>query len=160
MPVYLRETIAGWLDALEVLQEERGAGGSPLDRARGLERQARANSAFPADPRGIVHYMAASALLHRYLDAGPRPTAEAAEAYYLLGVAESHIASSRWYPETDFFLETAIRLDPAATLARRAYRYLDEYVKAGYTGSSGEHVPPEVQAWLAELKSLVDRGSQ
>ena len=32
---------------------------------------------------------------------------------------------------------------------------LEDFVIGGYTGSSGEHVPPEVKAWLAELQGLI-----
>ena len=56
-----------------------------------------------------------------------------AEAYYLLGVAESFISRTLWMSETEFFLETAIRLAPKSVSARQAYAFLEEYVLIRYT---------------------------
>ena len=68
-----------------------------------------------------------------------------AEAYYLLGVAESYISRSHWISETEFFLETAIRTNPQSKTARKAYVVLEEYIVLGYSGSSGTHTPADVQ---------------
>ena len=61
----------------------------------------------------LVHFIAASGLLHRYVQDDTRTPAQLAEAYYLLGVAESYTPRSSWIPETEFFLETAWRGEPA-----------------------------------------------
>jgi hypothetical protein len=79
-----------------------------------------------------------------------------AEAYYLLGVAESYISRSLWVSETAFFLETAIHLAPKSVHARQAYAFLEQYVLAGYTGSAGLHLPADVRVHLAELRRLLD----
>ena len=78
------------------------------------------------------------------------------ESLYLLGVAESHISRTLWMPETEFFLETAIRLAPQSVHARKAYTFLEEYILVGHTGSSGLHLPADIQARLAELRRLVN----
>jgi hypothetical protein len=79
-----------------------------------------------------------------------------AEAYYLLGVAESYISRTLWISETEFFLETAIRLAPTSGPALQAYAFLEEYVLAQHMGSSGLHLPADVRARLEELRRLVD----
>lgn len=157
VPPYLKETILNWLDALDVLQYEPERG-DLLAHARALMQQAALKSAYPADPRGLVNYMAASALLHRFVNSEPSDEQDMPEAFYLLGVAESHITSSYWYPQTQFFLERAIRLDPKGPVARRAYDFLEDYVTQEYTGSSGAHVPPEVRDYLGRLRKLVEGG--
>ena len=71
-------------------------------------------------PFGLVHFVAASGLLHRFLETRDAGVEADAEAYYLLGIAESHIVSSMWTDQTSFFLETAIRLRPHSPLAGQA----------------------------------------
>ena len=99
--------------------------------------------------------LVASGALHRYVasqtDGGP----STAEAYYWLGVIESRIGRSFWLSQTEPYYEAAIRLAPGEPIAKQAYANLEEFVVGGYTGSSGEHVPPDVKAWLGELERLV-----
>jgi tetratricopeptide (TPR) repeat protein len=156
VPPYLRDEIAAWTGALREL-EDRTRSGSPLDQARALVAEAERRSDYPLDPKGLVHYMLASSLLNRYLDSGALDRDRSAEAFYLLGVAESHFTSSYWLAETDLYLEKAIRLKPGTPLARQAYGALEEHVVGAYAGSSGVHVPEDVRAHLAELHALAAR---
>ena len=160
LPRYLRIHVESWMEALRDLS---GAELPPddLQAAREVFREAQLRSAFPQDPRAMVHFVAASRLLHRYVDARPGVSHEAtrerlAEAYYLLGVAEAHITSNYWYSETEFFLESAIRLAPRSQMARKAYAWLEEDLLLGYSGSAGTELPPEVAEHLQELRDLID----
>jgi hypothetical protein len=56
--------------------------------------------------------------------------------------------------ETPFFLEMAIRLDPQSPMAAKAYDLLNAYILAAYTGSSGVHLPQDVQEYLEGLRRL------
>jgi hypothetical protein len=56
--------------------------------------------------------------------------------------------------ETPFFLEMAIRLDPKSPVAAKAYDLLNAYILASYTGSSGVHLPEEIQEYLEGLRRL------
>ena len=123
-------------------------------------------SLFPEDPRSLVHFVEASRLLHRFVQArAEAPPGDAddrrrlGEAYYLLGVAEAHITSNYWYAETEFFLESAIRLAPDSDFARKAYAWLEEDVLIGYSGSAGLEVPNDVSDYLRELRELLDGGA-
>ena len=86
---------------------------------------------------------------------GDRSAAELAEAYYLLGLAETRVRHSSWLAEAEFQLETAIRTDPASPWAKRAFALLEEETLAGYSGSGGLHLPDDVRAKLDELRGLV-----
>lgn len=154
VPYYLSEYLANWLEAIKALRDV-DTPADHLSYARLLIRQGQEQNHFPADRRGLVHFVVASSLLHQYVDAAPAAGEGLAEAYYLLGVAESFISRSLWVSETDFFLETAIRLAPQSVHARKAYAFLEEYTIAGYTGSSGVHLPPEVRTHLEELRRLM-----
>ncbi len=58
--------------------------------------------------------------------------------------------------QTEYLLETAIRLAPQAPFSGDAFALLEEFVASGYTGSAGTHVPPDVQRHLDELERLID----
>jgi hypothetical protein len=155
VPAYLTEYMVYWVESLkEFLAVE--APDEVLPYARMLIREAQGRNRFPSDRLGLVHFVLASSLLHRYVDTSTVTGPVLAEAYYLLGMAESYISRSLWVSETEFFLETAIRLAPKSMYARQAYAFLEQYVLAGYTGSSGLHLPADVRAYLAELRRLLD----
>jgi hypothetical protein len=155
VPPYLTEHLGSWVGALkEVYAVE--ALDDILPYARTLIRDGQQRNRFPADRLGLVHFVVASGLLHRYVDTRTVTGTPLAEAYYLLGVAESYISRTLWMPETEFFLETAIRLAPQSMPARKAYAFLEEYVLMGHTGSAGLHLPADVQARLAELRRLLN----
>jgi hypothetical protein len=155
VPAYLTEYTESWVEALKELQAVE-APDEALPYARMLIREGQGRNRFPSDRLGLVHFVLASSLLHRYVDTSSVQGLPLAEAYYLLGVAESYISRSLWVSETAFFLETAIRLAPKSVHARKAYAFLEQYVLVGYTGSSGLHLPDDVRAHLAELRRLLD----
>jgi hypothetical protein len=155
VPYYLTEYTGSWVDALKELQNVE-APDEVLPYARTLIREAQGRNRFPADRLGLVHFVVASSHLQRYVEASTVQGPVLAEAYYLLGVAESYMSRSLWISETEFFLETAIRLAPKSVHARKAYAFLEQYVLAGYTGSSGLHLPDDVRAHLVELRRLLD----
>ena len=162
VPRYLAIHVQSWIDALESLRTaERPE--DDFEAGREVFREAQMLSLFPEDPRALVHFVDASRLLHRFVQAhAESPPADAierrrvGEAYYLLGVAEAHITSNYWYAETEFFLESAIRLAPGTDFARKAYAWLEEDVLIGYSGSAGLDVPADVSEYLRELRELID----
>ena len=112
---------------------------------------------YLADRQGLVYFVVASSLLHPYVNATSATSAsQLAEAYYLLGVADSYMPRSSWISETEFFLEMAIRVAPMSLHAKRAYAFLEEYVLTGSTGSTGLHLPSQVQEHLDALRRLVE----
>jgi hypothetical protein len=104
-----------------------------------------------------VHYLVASSLLQRFVDLPPPSDRDTAEAYYLLGLCETHIGDETWVSEADLYLESAIRIAPDAPFAEDAFALLEEETLAGYTGSGGPHLPEPVAEHLEELRELVDR---
>lgn len=151
----LREDVGLWILALRRLEPERGAPPS-LDTARRRIEEARAIVPYPADRGGLVHYVVASDVLLRLLSAPSPSPAEEAEAWYLLGVAESETVTGSWASQGDLYLETAIRTAPQSASAKKAYSMLEENVLLDWSGSSGTHLPKEERDRLAELRALID----
>ena len=77
------------------------------------------------------------------------------EAFYLLGIAEARSLGSFWEPTSEFHLEMAIRLDPSSLFAADALTVLKKQLEFAYGGSSGVHLPADVQSTLRELEALI-----
>jgi len=155
---WVAKDLAAWIDTLEELQT-RGletGDGSGLETARELLNEGDRVRERPADKTGLVYDLVASSLLYRYTESRPWGGHHVAEAYYLLGVAESRIDRSYWISQSEFYLETAIRMAPDAPFARQAYDHLEKMTLQGYTGSSGVHLPDDVREKLEALEKLID----
>jgi len=153
---HLRADLEGWIRALRELRP-LASSAPDLTTARELIARARRIAKVPADTGPLIHYLVASSVLQRFLATTPPPTnRDAAEAYYLLGLAETHVSDTYWVSQADMYLETAIRLAPREPSALEAYLVLEEETVASYTGSQGEQLPASVAQHLEELRALVD----
>ncbi|MDJ0852744.1 MAG: hypothetical protein QNK04_30615 [Myxococcota bacterium] len=154
----LRSTLESWIVALRELAAAPRPEPS-LAAARSLLEQARNQARFPDDRRALVPYVAASGLLHRYVVEASPSASELAEAYYWLGVIESHVGRSFLLSQTESFLEASIRTAPGEPTAEKAFALLEEFVISGYTGSSGTRIPGDVQERLEALRVLIDEAA-
>lgn len=155
VPMYLAHHLTAWIEALQFLQIDTGHA-PVLKRAHTLIQQGQRRNRYPADRQGLVHITLASGLLQRYVDSDGQSKQQLAEAYYLLGVAESYIPRTSWISETDFYLETAVRLAPTSPIGKQAFAFLEEYLMLGYSGSSGLHLPSDIEKRLDDLRGLVN----
>lgn len=151
----LRSDVERWVETLQEIGGEALA--SDLDSARRLIEKAYGEIRFPTDRRALVYWVAASSVLHRYVEVRARtPDPALGEAYYLLGLTESRIGRNYWVSQAPFYLEMAIRAAPAEAAARSAFSLLEEETILGYTGSGGTHLPDDVRERLEELRRLVE----
>lgn len=152
---HLRSDVAQWIAALRELAP---LGDQPPDvaTARALIEKARAIDLYPADRRGLIHYLVASSILQRVLGDETVGDREAGEAYYLLGLCETHVGDDYWVSQADLYLETAIRMAPKEPFAEEAYLVLEEETVNAYTGSAGTELPKPVADHLEELRRLID----
>lgn len=155
VPMYLADHLTAWMETLRSLQADTGQEHA-LSRARTLIQQGQRHNRYLADRQGLVYFLTASGLLHRYVDANVQPQRQQAEAYYLLGVAESYMPRTSWISETEFYLETAVRLAPTSPFGKKAFAFLEEYLAMGYSGALGLHLPSDVQKRLDDLRNLVN----
>lgn len=156
---HVQQLVAGWVGDLQKYEKEQAFKSITLDGIKKAVNAGKMQMDFPHDRQGLIHYVTANAMAARYIGNKPSP-ADAAEAYYLMGVTESLLGSSFWISKQDYYLETAIRLAPGATFSAKAYALLEENLIAGYTGSSGTHLPDDVRDLLKELKGLITRAKK
>jgi tetratricopeptide (TPR) repeat protein len=154
LPSRLQPHVETWIDALRSLGD--ASDGDAIELARELVKPVLEDSQVSGKSE-LVRLIAASGLLHRYAASTTEPAERVGEAYYLLGVIESRIGRSFWVSQTEFFLETAIRMGPKQRYADAAFALLEEFLVSGYTGSAGTHVPPDVVQKLEKLDELMTR---
>jgi mono/diheme cytochrome c family protein len=150
-----RELVTGWVAALENTDLEKSAR-NELPTAQRLVEEAEAGRKHAEDRSGLVNYVVATSLLHRFVETDPKNANDLSEAYYLMGVAEDRITRSYWISETDFLMEQAIRANPKSTVAKKAYAFLREHSITAHQESSAREVPPELRANLEELRKLIE----
>jgi mono/diheme cytochrome c family protein len=153
LPPALRSEVTHWRAALDKLAA-RGPVQAPLTVARAEVEAAEVGRPEKADRESLVEYLDASALLHRSVAAAGASTAQQADAFLLLGVIETRIGRSFWLSQAEAYLETAIRLAPGKPVARDAYALLEDYLTAGYSGSAGTNLPPDVEEKLLLLRRI------
>ncbi len=153
----LRTDVEDWLAALERFSDSALSQPS-IEQARKMLDDAHATRRYPLDSRGgLVQRDLAASELHRYLDKHSGETGkDVAEAYYLLGLIEGRSPFGHLVYESDFYLESAIRLAPQTSIGRNAFALLEERAIVGWTGSSGTRMPLEVRRKLDALRALVE----
>lgn len=149
----LREEVARWQTSLQRMVA-RGPVARPVPEARTLVEKAEAARPEQDERDALVDYLDASALLHAFVADGRPPHPEQAEAYYLLGEIETRTGRSFWLSQAEAYLETAIRLAPGQPISKDAYSLLEEFLVAGYSGSGGTNVPPDVREKLDLLRKI------
>jgi hypothetical protein len=150
IPANMRALVTGWIETLERLDLEPGPG-TEIAAARALISDAKLQERFVSDRKGLVDFVAAETILHRYLMSDPGDPTDVAEVYYLLAVAEANASRSYWISETAFLLEKVIRYAPQSPHAKEAYTFLEQYTVDGYAGST---LPAHVDSKLQELREL------
>jgi hypothetical protein len=118
------------------------------------------NAAHTPDADPLVNYIVASRLLYGYLDESraqnpARATLDdGARAYYLLGLAQYRIDPDAWLPQSELYLEKAIRTAPGSEHARKAFALLTEAMQHSYPAAKGG-IPEDVRKHLQMLQDLV-----
>jgi len=154
IPEFLAHDLRVWSKRLSIVPSEKLVG-DQLAQGKKIMSNAKNLMEFPMDRQAFVDYAFASAKLHKYLIDSRPSDKKSAEAFYYLGVTESVIGRSYWISETEYYLESAIRLNPSAPFARRAFAMLEEHALLEYSGSSGTHIPEDVQDDLRGLRALL-----
>ena len=151
----LREDVNEWIAALPSLQE-RASGASTVTSARAIIEEGESLDEYGDGQGSLLHFIAASSILERYIDAHPMRNAKLSEAYYLRGILETRIGRNYWVTTAPFFLEESIRIAPTAPSAAEAIIVLEREMLAAYEGSDIEELPDEEEEHLAELRTLIE----
>ena len=53
------------------------------------------------------------------------------------------------------YLKSCMQRSPQAAVAKQCYSLYEESVYLGFTGSSGTHIPADIEKELAELRAVI-----
>jgi hypothetical protein len=159
-PRYLRRRLDGWAASLRELRAP-AAPAARLERAAALASRSQSLAEFPLAQDGLVLDLYASALLHQEVEA--RRAAHAAgddpelgRAFWLLAALEDRTVHSYWFPQTEVYMEAALRAAPRDPVAARAYERIEEALLVDYGAMRAEDLPEEARNRLAELARLIE----
>jgi hypothetical protein len=78
--------------------------------------------------------------------------AELGESLFMMGQAYEFLSEVQPFELHEPYYESCIRSVPHSSVAQKCFASLKASVEAGYTGTSGTHVPIEIQVWLDRLE--------
>lgn len=165
LPEHLQRNIAAWISQLELWSK-----GPDLDLATATEAQvlefAKKNidgkwtkAMSQANNPNLVRDLRVSGLLFEYLQGHPSSKITP-EILYWLAICERSISTGFIYPLADLYLRECMIRYSSSPIAKTCFKEYEEQTVAGYTGSSGINVPPEVLRELNRLRKIVDSGGK
>jgi hypothetical protein len=155
---YLHDRLALWSATLATLAESPPS--PTLVRARELMAQSARLTQFPGASDGLVHDLAASAVLEQYVHAKrgvEPPDLELAEAFYRLAIIEERTSWSWWTPQSDAYLEAALRSAPLGPYAPPAYRRIEEILLADHGAARDAELPEHERTRLQALQKMMEK---
>jgi hypothetical protein len=151
----LAQDLETWIATIERLRSDP-LQAEPLQRARVLLRAGEAEGLAPASRAALIYEIEAWHELQRFVSGRPTPSADVAEAYYLLGVVEARMLSPFGSSTASPYLEAAVRAAPKGPFGREAYELLEELTTLDYTGSGGTRIPSDVRENLDALERSLE----
>ncbi len=151
--------VKNWLESFRKWQQEKPDEAKNLQKAEALLAQGLSKRSDAEEDTGAVELLRATAMMHSLLEGPPAPSAaERAKGLLLLGKAYFEMPRIFVDELPEKFLETCIREYPGTAEAKEAFTLYESIITAGYTGSSGMHIPKDVSRELSELRELSRRG--
>ena len=153
----LRSDIEQWIVRLHQLAQATRPEPT-LEAARALIDDARQRGVVPYSRAPMIDYVMASSLLQKYLQQRTVRGEALAQIYYMLAITEIGIGDNYILNQAEHYLESSVRAAPATPIAAQAFALLEEHVLFSFTGSSGTHLPDDVQRMLDEYRLLAHPG--
>lgn len=148
--------VKSWLDDLKTLEKERKLPIKNMKEIAAIIAKAKEKTDFIYDQRGYVYWTFIRSKLYQLALTSKVPN-EKAEVYYWLGVSSSIFDRGYWVSQTQFYLESAIRLTEDNELAMKAYKLMEQNINLEFSGSGGTHIPEKDLENLKRFKSLASQ---
>jgi hypothetical protein len=143
-PAFLKNKARAWMVSLNRWEKE----------GKDSFNLARIKKTLDAQPNEVDAMRSVSLLLN-YL-AQERSQNETGEALYWTGVAYESLNEVSPLQLHENYYESCIRMVPRSSWAKKCFTKLEDSIRFGYSGSSGTHMPVEVQVYLDNLKKEVE----
>lgn len=156
------KTVKAWDESIKIWKKEKppkykkgeDVARRELEQAETLIKDARARIGDRLDNSEEITFERAASLLHDVLQRPGRSDELTARALFLSGVASEATRETDFWGLHESYYEQCIRTKPATEQAKQCFERLNDSVLAGYSGSSGTHVPPDVEKRLEAFKAL------
>ena len=155
VPYYISEQARSWRNSLQEWEKgkKRKTKSDLLTQARERIQRAVQVQQFAKDHAGDIEYLRATDLLHEYLRV-TKGAKGVAQAYYLLGQAYEVLDELGHWNLHETYYESCIKAVPHSDLAKKCYGRLESSIYAGFSGSSGVHIPSLERQRLKTLKEM------
>lgn len=157
LPFFIRQASTAWLSSVQAWKKEplikNPTLAARIQRAEKLVQQGRRAQQGQTDRSGDIDLLRALSELHQILWDDLK-NEQLGKVLLLTGQAYESVRDMTMTSMHESYFETCVRRVPHSAWARSCYKSLEESLFMGYTGSSGTHIPRDVQARLAELEKL------
>jgi len=157
LPEFQRDRLQKWQKAVDAWKKEsppkkKGEAAYVAEMRRLLKETDRAKL-YPGDHSADVQYLRASGAAHDLMRATKNPKL-IAEALLTAGTAYEALANPVFWPMHELYFEACVRQLPHSPTSQDCFNRYEQSVYFGYTGSSGTHMPADVQQHLIQLKGI------
>lgn len=164
IPVSLKENIKAWLKQFDNWIPEKRlnvASVSDKDLEAFVKKNLKLDSSDVLDASSpfLVNYLKVSGVLYEYLLLHPK-SKMTPQVLYWLALCDRSVNYTFFFSLADMYLQECMMEYPASPIAKQCYKEYEDQTIAGYSGSSGTHLPTEVRSHLEGLKKMVDAGGK
>jgi hypothetical protein len=147
----LRESITDWR-AIATSKDAK-IGKSQVKRALLFTEKGESYQQKTRSESGLILFLAAARSLHEAVAFESQPK-EQAEALYQLGLTYDLIGGMGMPSLSEDYFELCIRKSPHTETSKKCFAHFEQSQIEGFSGSSGIHIPKDVQNRINELRSL------
>lgn len=166
LPKLLKKEISSAIDQFQIWKKEPSFDARRASEEQILEFARKHLKAVVESPRNLdqtgsrnVALYRTSGVLLEYLR-GHATSKAVPEVLYWLAVCDYANQQGHIFALSELYLRECMMKYPANPIAKKCYSEYESQKIFGYTGSSGTHLPPDVQKELEQLKRLVDSGGK
>lgn len=160
LPNEIAEMIKSWIPRIEYWEKKKLL-------SKGLETDTEVKNFIhqeltplrkdsPLNDGASVDLLVASGLLSNYFFSHPKSSL-APELNFWLGWSEKFLKRELFFGSGDYFLKQCVRRYPKSSIAKDCLKEYKESVIFDFSGSSGTHIPDDVQAELDELNKTIEK---
>ncbi|KHD88373.1 MAG: hypothetical protein OM95_09565 [Bdellovibrio sp. ArHS] len=161
LPELLKKKIAGFKKAAEKMKKE-GYAEFNADQQAELKKYVETElkdelqGDFEFSPQKDIAYLKISSVLYKYLDQYP-DTPLKPDILYWLSFCERRYEQKAFYSLPELYLKQCVLEHPASAIAPSCLKEYQDLVTMAYTGSSGTHLPKDVDRELKSMKELIQK---
>lgn len=162
-PYYLKVQAKEWKDSISKWKKEMG---KKFQSEEGLHSEAirliaaaKTLQKYPADRSGDIYYLRATSIIHEMLQKYPQGKFSA-EAFLMAGLSYEALRDLNIWSLHEIYYAGCIHKQPHSSLAQNCYRFYEESIYLGYTGSGGSSLPDDELQRLDVLEKLAQPQNQ